>query len=69
MSINLKRHREISAIPHHVGDSGIPTMDEMKIQLDSLGWKKYGGFSAWQAPDGRIFRGPYKAWCVATGKD
>lgn len=46
-----------------------PTIEEMRQDLDRLGWKKYGGILAYQSPDGRIYRGPYLAWCVATGNE
>ena len=45
------------------------TPDEMEKDLFRLGWSMYNGNPfLWQSPDGLIFRGPYKAWCIATGK-
>jgi len=40
-----------------------PTIDEMRQKLLDAGWKKYRNHdTAWVDPNGRIFRGPAKAY-------
>lgn len=44
------------------------TPEEWRDDLLRLGWTtwKKNPF-LWQSPDGRLYRGPYRAWTVATG--
>jgi hypothetical protein len=45
-----------------------PTVEQMNQELVRLGWKRWKGHATiWQSPRGEFFRGPYLAWCVATG--
>jgi len=46
-----------------------PTIDQMVEELHRLGWRRSkNNATTWIAPWGALFRGPYLAWCVATGK-
>lgn len=37
------------------------------FELESLGWRKQSA-TVWVSPEGHLYRGPYKAWCLATKK-
>lgn len=42
--------------------------EQMVCELHKLGWREWKRHrTIWRSPDGRLFRGPYLAWCVATG--
>lgn len=45
-----------------------PTVEEMIADLLRRGWSKYKNHSTiWVSPDGLMFRGPHRAWMVASG--
>jgi len=33
-------------------------------ELKAAGWTEWRRPTIWQDPDGRLFRGPYRAWCL-----
>jgi len=33
-------------------------------ELKAAGWTEWRRPTIWQAPDGKLFRGPYLAWCI-----
>lgn len=46
-----------------------PTIDEMIRDLERLGWKRWrNNPNIWEAPWGDLYRGPYRAWTIATKK-
>jgi len=46
------------------------TIEQWIEELKAAGWIKWRNHSTiWQAPDGRIYRGPFKAWCVMSGNE
>jgi hypothetical protein len=38
------------------------------LELELRGWRKSVYRDTWISPDGGFYRGPYKAWCIATGQ-
>lgn len=45
------------------------SLDQMLADLKRLGWRRWKGHQMiWVSPAGQMFRGPYLAWCIATGK-